>query len=343
MNSGSGCGGSSNSVIQPGLTRVGWIGTGVMGAAMAARIQSAGYPLTIYARNPSKPLTLSLTQSGGANLASSPADLARSSDVVFTMLGHPSDVRSVLLDPATGVLSALPSGAAVVDTTSSHPDLAREIASAAASRNCHAVDAPVSGGDLGAREGKLAIFAGGEEAVVRRLSPLFQILGKATHMGPPGSGQSAKIANQIAVSGSMLGLSEALLFAERSGLDAKAFVDAIRGGAAGSNVMELFGERMIRRDFRPGGFAEYLVKDLGMAISSSSSSNDALSLMAAAALPGTALFHQLYLAMVANGDGKLGSQGLISVLQRINSNAKAKAEVGTNEQKKKQQQQHHAA
>lgn len=317
---------SNNYLIQPGLTRVGWIGTGVMGAAMAARIQSAGYPLTIYARNPSKPLTLSLTQSGGANLASSPADLARSSDVVFTMLGHPSDVRSVLLDPTTGVFSALHSGAAVVDATSSHPDLAREIASAAASRNCYAVDAPVSGGDVGARDGKLAIFAGGDEAVVRRLSPLLQILGNATYMGPPGSGQSAKIANQIALTGSMLGLSEALLFAERTGLDAEAFFDAIRGGAAGSNVMELFGKRMIRRDFRPGGFAEYLVKDLGMALSFT---ND---VSTAAALPGTALFQQLYLAMVANGDGKLGSHGLISVLKRINSKS------GTGE--KKQQQQH---
>lgn len=306
--------------IRPGSTRVGWIGTGVMGAAMAARIQSAGYQLTIYARNPSKPLTSSLLRSpGGAHLAASPAALAASSDVVFTMVGHPSDVRSVLLHPATGVLSSLPPGAVIVDCTSSNPDLAREIASAAAARHCHAVDAPVSGGDVGARDGRLAILAGADdEAVIRRLLPLFEILGKVTYMGPSGSGQSAKIANQIAVTGSMLGISEAVLFAERAGLDASKFLAAIRRGAAGSNAMEIYGDRIVGRDLGPGGFAEYLVKDLGMALSTDAADNAGGTAPSPSALPGTALFRQLYLAMVASGDGKLGSQGLISVLQRIN-------------------------
>lgn len=131
---------------------------------------------------------------------------------------------------------------------------------------CWAVDAPVSGGDIGARDGKLAIFGGGDEGVVNWLLPLFEVLGKVTYVGEAGCGQSCKIANQFAISANLLGLSEGLVFAERAGLDMKKFVEAVRGGGAWSMAMELFGERMIGRDFRPGGFAEYMVKDLGIGV-----------------------------------------------------------------------------
>lgn len=299
--------------INPAQTRVGWIGLGVMGGAMAARIRAAGYALTIYLRNRSKALEL---QGRGASLAGSPADVARASDVVFTMVGHPSDVRSVVLGD-TGVLSGLRPGGVTVDSTSSHPALARSIAAAAQERGCWAVDAPVSGGDVGAREGKLAILAGGDPGVVQWLSPLFDLMGKATYVGGPGCGQSCKIANQIAVGGSILGLSEGLVFAERVGLETKQFLRAVAGGAAGSKVMELFGERMIGRDFKPGGFAEYMVKDLGMALDGGEDGNGNGN-GGSAVLPGAALCKQLYLSMVANGDGKLGTQGLINVIEKIN-------------------------
>jgi 3-hydroxyisobutyrate dehydrogenase len=281
-----------------------------MGAAMASRLLSAGYSLTIYARTPSKSLSL---QSQGARLASSPRDLAQRTDVVFTMLGHPSDVREIVLG-SDGLLSGLNPSSVMIDTTSSHPALAREIFAAAREKACWAVDAPVSGGDIGARDGKLAIFAGGDGGVVKWLTPLFEILGRVTYVGEAGCGHSCKIANQITVGANLLGLSEGLMFAERAGLDVRQFMEAVRGGAAGSMVMELFGERMIGRDLRPGGFAEYLVKDLGMGVDVVEEGEDEKVVV----LPGAALCKQLFSGMVANGDGKLGTQGLITVIERIN-------------------------
>ncbi|XP_028775487.1 probable 3-hydroxyisobutyrate dehydrogenase-like 3, mitochondrial [Neltuma alba] len=297
--------------INPTQTRIGWIGIGVMGAAMASRLLSAGYSVTIYARNPSKALPL---QSQGAHVADSPAEVARCCDVVFTMVGHPSDVRSVVLEDPNSVLSGLTPNSVTVDMTSSHPDLAREIFTSARERNCWSVDAPVSGGDIGARDGKLAIFAAGEQAVVKWLEPLFQILGKATYVGQAGCGQSCKIANQITIGANLTGLSEGLVFAERAGLNLKQFVEAIRSGSACTKALELFGERMIEKDFRPGGFAEYMVKDLGMGVDIIEKSEDDKVVV----LPEASLCKQLYSSMVANGDGKLGGHGLITVIQRIN-------------------------
>lgn len=277
---------------------------------MASRLLSAGYSLTIYARTPSKSLSL---QSQGARIASSPRDLAQRSDVVFTMLGHPPDVRQIVLG-SDGLLSGLNPNSVIIDTTSSHPALAREIFAAAREKACWAVDAPVSGGDIGARDGKLAIFAGGDVGVVKWLTPLFEILGRVTYMGEAGCGQSCKIANQITVGANLLGLSEGLVFAERAGLDVRLFMGAVKGGAAGSMAMELFGERIIGRDFRPGGFAEYIVKDLGMGVDVVEEAEDERVVV----LPGAALCKQLFSGMVANGDGKLGTQGLITVIERIN-------------------------
>ncbi|KAK1417659.1 hypothetical protein QVD17_26791 [Tagetes erecta] len=296
--------------ITPSQTRIGWIGTGVMGAAMASRLLSAGYTLTIYARNPSKTLSL---QSQGANLASSPAEVAKSSDIIFTMLGHPPDVRQIVLENPDSILSSINPGTVLIDHTSSHPVLAKQIFDAARGKNCWSVDAPVSGGDIGAREGKLAILAGGDKFVVKWLTPLFDLMGKVNYLGGAGCGQSCKIANQITVGGSLLGLSEGLVFAEAAGLDKSQWLQAVRSGAAGSMVMDLFGERMIGRDFRPGGFAEYMVKDLGMGLDVVEEDGGEV-----AVLPGAGLCKQLFSGMVANGDGKLGSQGLVTVIERIN-------------------------
>ncbi|KAL8536004.1 hypothetical protein ACS0TY_011589 [Phlomoides rotata] len=292
--------------ITPTQTRIGWIGIGVMGGAMASRLISAGYSLSIYSRTPSKVASL---LSLGANLVDSPADLAASSDVVFTMIGHPSDVKSVVLDT---LIPSLSPNIVIIDHTSSHPALARQIYHAALEKYCYSVDAPVSGGDLGARNGQLAIFAGGDANVVQWLRPLFDILGKVNYMGSAGKGQSCKIANQIAVGGSLVGLSEGLVFAEKAGLVKDKFMAAVRGAAAGSMAMELFGKRMIERDFSPGAFTEYMVKDLGMGLDVEDEGEEVV------VLPGAALWKQLFSGMVANGDGKLGLQGVITVIERIN-------------------------
>lgn len=295
--------------VRPGATRVGWIGIGVMGGAMASRLLAAGFAVTAYARTPAKAETLI---AAGARLADSPAAVAAASNVVFTMVGNPSDVRAVVLDPASGALAGLHPGSVLVDCTSSSPSLAREIAAATRAAGCYAVDSPVSGGDVGARDGTLAILAGGDEAVVAWLAPLFAHLGRPTYMGPPGSGQSSKIANQIAVAGAVVGVNEALAFANAAGLDVPLFLDAVSKGAAGSRIMDIFGERMLSREFASGGSVRYIIKDLGMALEVGDGQEEAN------ALPGAALFRQMFSAMAANGDGDLGMQGLITVIERLN-------------------------
>jgi 3-hydroxyisobutyrate dehydrogenase len=300
--------------VQPGATRVGWIGIGVMGGAMAKRLLAAGYAVTAYARTPSRAESL---VAAGASLADSPAAVAAASDVVFTMVGNPGDVRAVVLDPAAGALAGLRRGGVLVDCTSSSPSLAREVAAAAAAAGCHAVDAPVSGGDVGARDGTLAVFAGGDEAVVAWLAPLFASLGRATRMGAPGSGQSSKIANQVAVAGAVVGLGEAVSFARAAGLDAPLFLGAVSRGAAWSRVMDVFGGRLLRREFASGGSVRYIVKDLGMALEVGDGGEEEVNV-----LPGAALYRQMFSAMVANGDGDLSLQGLITVIERLNGIAK---------------------
>ncbi|KAF9590045.1 hypothetical protein IFM89_030357 [Coptis chinensis] len=292
--------------VNPSDIHVGWIGIGVMGGAMASRILTAGYKVTVFARTPEKALFL---KNQGAQIATSLSEVASVSDVVFTMVGHPSDVSSVVLGDQC-VLSSLSKGGVIVDHTSSDPQLAKEIATTALSKGCWAIDAPVSGGDIGAKEGKLAIFAGGDYNVVKWLTPLFEIMGKPTYVGESGCGMSCKIANQITVSANLVGLSEGLTFAKQTGLDLRQYMNSIRGGAAGSKVMEIFGERMIERDFIGGSFAEYVVKDLGMGLEGKEDKP--------VVLPGAALSKQLFLSMVANGDGKMGMQGLVTVIERMN-------------------------
>ncbi|GMH25715.1 hypothetical protein Nepgr_027558 [Nepenthes gracilis] len=300
--------------ITPDNTRIGWVGIGVMGGAMAARLLSAGYSVTIYARSPSKAHPL-LSQ--GARLADSPASVARLCDIVFIMLGHPSDVRQIVLTRTDSILTGLKPNSVLVDHTSSHPELAKEISASARENNCWAVDAPVSGGDVGARTGNMAIFAGGDRAVVSWLLPLLHILGnRVTYMGGPGSGHSCKIANAIVAGGSFVGLSEGLVFARWAGLNREQWLEAVRGGPAGSRLMELFGQRIIDGDFKPGGFAEYMVKDLGMGVQTVEGAKD----REVVVMPGAALSKELFTGLVANGEGKIGGHAIITVIERINGN-----------------------
>ncbi|CAN6452984.1 unnamed protein product [Victoria cruziana] len=293
--------------VSAGSTRVGWVGTGVMGAAMAARLQAAGFALTVYARTPEKARGL---EAGGACLVGSPAEVGRSGDVVVTMVSRPADVREVILGK-DGILAALRPGGIVVDMTSSRPALAREIAALAREKGCWAVDAPVSGGDVGAKEGTLAIFAAGDREVVDALRPLLGFLGKVWYMGEAGKGQSCKIANQITVGATMVGVSEGLCFASHAGLDPAQFMGAVGAGAGWTKVGELFGSRIVQREFESGGMVEYMVKDLGLAMEEEDG-------QPAVVLPGAAIFRQIYTAMVAQGNGKMGLHGVVTLLEQLN-------------------------
>ncbi|KAF5481952.1 hypothetical protein F2P56_002561 [Juglans regia] len=294
--------------ISPSNTRVGWIGTGVMGRFMCSHLIQAGYSLTVFNRTLSKAQPL---LEMGARLAQSPLDVASQSDVVFSIVGYPSDVRSVLLDPTSGALAGLRHGGVLVDMTTSEPSLAAEISAAASAKKCAAIDAPVSGGDRGAKNGTLAIFASGDESVVNRLNPLFSLLGKVNYMGAPGKGQFAKLANQITIASTMVGLVEGMVYAHKAGLDVGLFLDAISTGAAGSKSLDLYGSRILKRDFEPGFYVNHFVKDLGICLKECQNMG--------LALPGLALAQQLYLSLKAHGEGNLGTQALILALERLNN------------------------
>ncbi|KAL5729004.1 hypothetical protein ACHQM5_002018 [Ranunculus cassubicifolius] len=295
------------SPITPSTTRIGWIGTGVMGRSMCQHLIKAGYTLTIFTRTPSKSQPL---LDLGATSAQSPSDLASKSDIVFSIVGYPSDVRSVLIGP-TGALHGLRPGGILVDMTTSDPSLAVEISTAATAKGCASIDAPVSGGDLGAKNGKLAIFAGGDEGVVRHVEVLFSCLGKVNYMGGPGKGQFAKLGNQITIASTMVGLVEGMIYAHKAGLDVELWVNAISTGAAGSKSLDLYGSRILKRDFDPGFYVNHFVKDLGICLKECQNMG--------LALPGLALAQQLYVSLQAHGQGNLGTQALILSLERLNN------------------------
>ncbi|XP_048133732.1 probable 3-hydroxyisobutyrate dehydrogenase-like 1, mitochondrial isoform X1 [Rhodamnia argentea] len=299
--------GAAADAFTPSNTRVGWIGTGVMGRSMCGHLIRAGYTVTVFNRTLSKAQPL---LDMGARLADSPRSLAALSDVVFSIVGYPSDVRSVLLDPSSGALSSLRPGGVIVDMTTSDPSLAEEISAAASAKGCHAVDAPVSGGDGGARNAALAIFAGGDPATVRRLEPLFSLMGKLNYMGGAGKGQFAKLGNQITIVSTMVGLVEGMVFAHKAGLDVGLFISAISTGSAGSKSLDTQGNRILRRDFEARFYVDHFVKDLGICLKEC----ERMGL----ALPGLALAQQLYLSLKAHGEGNLGIQALILSLERLN-------------------------
>lgn len=299
---------SAEPTVSPSATRVGWIGTGVMGRSMCGHLLKAGYTLTVFNRTLSKAQPLIDL---GAHLADSPRAVASQSDVVFSIVGYPSDVRSVLLDPTTGALSGLRPGGVLVDMTTSDPSLAVEISESAAAKNCSSIDAPVTGGDVGAKNGTLAILAGGEETVVRKLTPLFGLMGKVNYMGGSGKGQFAKLGNQTIIASTIVGLVEGMMFAHKAGLDVGLFLNAISVGSAGSRQLELYGSRILGRDFEPGFYVNHFVKDLGICLNECQKMG--------LALPGLALAQQLYLSLKAHGEGNLGIQSLILALERLNN------------------------
>ncbi len=281
-------------------TRIGWIGTGVMGRHMCGHLIDAGYQTTVYNRSPKKASEL---VDKGAVLVDTPAQVARASDLVFTIVGFPSDVESVILGD-DGVLSGASPGAVIVDMTTSKPALAVEIARRASEVNVHSIDAPVSGGDSGARDAALSIMIGGDAKVVESLRPVFELMGKTiVRQGPAGSGQHTKMVNQTLIASGMVAVCEALLYAEKVGLDVETVLKSVSSGAAGSWALSNLAPRMMANDFEPGFYVEHFIKDMGIALEEAARMN--------LCLPGLAMAHQLYQAVAAQGHAKKGTQALL--------------------------------
>ena len=292
----------------PQQTRIGWIGTGVMGKSMCGHLITAGFPTTVYSRTKEKAEAL---LAAGASWVATPAEVAGRSDVIFTMVGFPQDVRDVYLSE-NGVLKGARPGALLVDMTTTEPTLAREIQSRAVERGCDAVDAPVSGGDVGARNQTLSIMVGGDREAVERVMPLFQILGKnIVHQGGPGAGQHTKMCNQIVIAGTMIGVCESLVYAYRAKLNPESMLQSIRSGAAGCWTLENLAPRVLKGNFEPGFIVEHFIKDMGIALSEAQRMR--------LAMPGLALVHQLYLALQAQGHGRRGTHALVLALEHISN------------------------
>jgi 3-hydroxyisobutyrate dehydrogenase len=286
--------------------RVGWIGTGIMGGAMCGHVLSAGHEVTVHSRTRAKAEPL---LARGARWAATPADVAAGADVVFTMVGYPADVRQVILGEH-GALAGAQRGAAIVDMTTSEPTLAVEVHEAARARGVDALDAPVSGGDVGARGATLSIMVGGDEATVERIRPLLELMGKTVvRQGGPGAGQHTKMANQILIAAGMIGVCEGLLYGRRAGLDLALVLRSVAGGGAGSWSLSNYGPRILSGDLDPGFLVEHFVKDMGIALAEARRMN--------LSLPGLALAEQLYVALMAQGHGRLGTHALILALARL--------------------------
>lgn len=291
---------------EPGKTRIGWIGTGVMGRSMCGHLIDKGYQATIYNRSKDKGADL---LSKGAQWADSPKAVAEASDVIFAIVGFPADVREVFLG-VDGALAGANAGAILVDMTTSEPTLAIEIEAAAKAKGVGSVDAPVSGGDVGARNAALSIMIGGDEQAVDAVMPCFEVMGKTIkRQGEAGAGQHTKMVNQILISTMMIGVCEALIYAHKSGLDPTCVIESVGSGAAGSWSINNLGPRIIKRDFEPGFFVEHFIKDMGIALAEAKRMG--------LSLPGLALAEQLYLAVQAQGYGRKGTQALMLALEQL--------------------------
>jgi 3-hydroxyisobutyrate dehydrogenase len=296
-------------IVQPATpitTRIGWIGTGVMGSSMCGHLLTAGYRVTVHSRTKSKAQPL---LDRGAQWAENPRAVMTQSDVVFTMVGFPQDVRTVYFDE-TGILAGTRAGMVLIDMTTTQPSLSREIAMAASSKGLSAIDAPVSGGDVGAKHAALSIMIGGDTTSVQAVMPLFELLGnKIVHQGEPGTGQQSKLCNQIVIAGTMVGVCESLLYGYKAGLDLNRMLDSIRGGAAACWTLDNLAPKILQRNFDPGFFVEHFVKDMGIALEESKRMG--------LVLPGLTLVHQLYQTVQTLGHGRSGTHALILALETL--------------------------
>jgi len=283
----------------PALPVVGFIGLGIMGRSMAGHLLAAGHRLHVYNRSRDKADEL---VARGAIWQATPGEVAAHADIVITMVGYPHDVEEVYLS-ADGIVARARAGAILIDMTTSSPALAARIAATAAERGVRALDAPVSGGDIGAREAKLAIMVGGEPAAFDAALPVLQRMGtNIVLQGGPGAGQHTKMCNQIVIASTVMGVCEGLAYARDAGLDAETVLKSIGGGAASGFQLNVLGARIIKGDFAPGFFIEHFIKDMGIALAEAERMR--------LELPGLALAKRLFDELKAKGYGRAGTQAL---------------------------------
>jgi len=281
------------------IKKVGFIGTGVMGSSMARHLQAAGFEVTVYNRTKAKAQPL---LEEGMQWSDTPAELAASVDAVISIVGYPKDVEEVYLGDK-GVLSTK-QGGIIIDMTTSSPKLAKKIYEAAKDKGVSSLDAPVSGGDLGAKNATLAIMVGGDEEAFKAAKPLFEAMGKTiNYFGPAGSGQYTKMSNQIAIAAGMLGVAESLAYARKMGLDPQKVLETIETGAAGSWSLSNLGRRMLKGDYAPGFYIKHFLKDMRIAIESAEEAN--------LELPGLLKTKELYDMLSAKGMDDNGTQAII--------------------------------
>jgi len=286
--------------------KVGFIGLGIMGMPMAHNLLKAGFAVVAYNRTTAKAEQL---VKEGAGKANSPGELARECPVVITIVSDTPDVEEVILGRG-GVIEGVKPGSVVIDMSTISPQATQEIAARLKEKGAEMLDAPVSGGDIGALNATLSIMVGGDIEVFQRCQPILAAMGKTiVHVGPNGMGQTVKLMNQILVAGNLNAVAEAMLFAQKSGADLEKAISVIKGGAAGSWVLSNLGPRISKRDFSPGFMVDLIQKDL------------ALIMEAAAAmrlpLPATGLIHQMYYSLQCSGEGRSGTQALVKALERI--------------------------
>ncbi|WP_409974601.1 NAD(P)-dependent oxidoreductase [Bacillus sp. Bva_UNVM-123] len=286
-------------MLTPENTVIGFIGTGVMGKSMASHIMGAGYHLIIYSRTKSKAEEL---LANGAEWTHSPKEIAEKANIIITMVGYPDDVKEVYL----GENGLIPNGKKntyLIDMTTSTPSLAIEIEGEARKRGMYALDAPVSGGDIGAKEARLSIMVGGDEAAFHVIEPIFKLLGtNIVYQGTAGSGQHTKMCNQIAIASNMIGVCEAVVYAEKAGLDPETVLKSISSGAAGSWSLSNLAPRMINENFDPGFYIKHFIKDMNIALQEAETMG--------METPGLALAKTMYAKLAENGEENSGTQAL---------------------------------
>lgn len=287
--------------------KIGWIGTGVMGKSMCNHLIDAGHELAVYNRTKEKADVLI---SKGAKWFPNPKQVAQNSDLIFTIVGFPKDVEEVYMGE-NGILNGVKSGDIIIDMTTSEPSLAKRIYEEAKKQEVSSIDAPVSGGDVGAKKGTLAIMAGGDKETYDKVLPLFQLMGKnIAYMGKAGAGQHTKMSNQILIASTMIGAVESLLYAYKAGNDLDEVINVIGKGAAGCWSINNLGPRIVNNNFDPGFFIKHFIKDMGIALKEAKT----MSL----SLPGLALAYQFYMAAEAMGLENLGTHGLYKVFANMN-------------------------
>jgi 3-hydroxyisobutyrate dehydrogenase len=289
------------------MTSLAWIGTGVMGASMCRHLVKAGHPVSVYSRTRAKADSL---VADGAEWAASPREAAAAADVTFTMVGFPADVREVYFG-SDGVLAGARRGSTIVDMTSTSPSLAVEIHRRAAEIGVAALDAPVSGGDVGARNAALSIMVGGDRPTFDAVLPLFERMGKTiVYQGAAGAGQHTKLCNQIVVAGTIIGVCESLFYGKRAGLDLETMLSSIRGGAAACWTLDNLAPRVLKGNFDPGFFVDHFVKDMGLVLEESARMG--------ISLPGLKTVHEVYTKVQALGHGTKGTHALFLAMEQTN-------------------------